>query len=174
MQDMLVRLYDLPPLQSVVARAERRGVCVRRCMPYELHVLQHWIESYFSPKWVSEATVAVCHRPPGCFIATFNSTIVGFVCVDATMRGFVGPMGVAPVWQGSGVGAALLLTALYEMRTLGYAYAIIGGVGPVDFYRKVANATPISNSSPGIYRDLLPEPQSPVTYPDACRATPPC
>ncbi len=158
MQDMLVRLFCLPPTQSFVDRTQQAGVLVRRCMPYELLTLQHWVGKYFSPKWVSEATVAVCHQPPGCFIATRDSSIVGFVCVDATMRGFVGPMGVAPEARGSGVGSLLLLTALREMCALGYAYAIIGGVGPADFYRKVAGATPIPDSSPGIYRDLLPDP----------------
>lgn len=155
MQDMLVRLYCLPSARSAVARVEQDGVCVRRCMPYELLTLQHWVGTHFSPKWESEATVAVCHQPPGCFVATRDSSIVGFVCVDATMRGFVGPMGVAPEARGTGIGTALLLTALYEMRALGYAYAIIGGVGPAEFYHRVAGATAIDDSSPGVYRDLI-------------------
>ncbi len=158
MQDMLVRLYCLPPVRRIDMCTGVDGVCIRHCMPYELRTLQHWVGEHFSPKWVSEATVAVCHQPPGCFIATRDSAIIGFVCADATMRGFVGPMGVAPGARGSGIGAALLLTALHEMRSWGYAYAIIGGVGPADFYRKVAGAIPIPDSSPGIYRDLLPDP----------------
>jgi hypothetical protein len=45
----------------------------------------------------------------------------------------------------------LTLAALAAMRASGYAYAIIGGVGPSAFYAKVAGATPIEGSTPGIY-----------------------
>jgi hypothetical protein len=41
------------------------------------------------------------------------------------------------------------------MREAGYAYAVIGGVGPnaKGFYEQVVNATEISGSEPGIYSD---------------------
>jgi predicted N-acetyltransferase YhbS len=64
-------------------------------------------------------------------------------------------MGVAGQTQGRGIGTALLLSCLHTMATLGYAYAIIGGVGPTEFYRKVVGAIEIAGSSPGIYRDRL-------------------
>jgi hypothetical protein len=41
------------------------------------------------------------------------------------------------------------------MLAQGYGYAIIGGVGPAEFYTKIAGATIIEGSSPGIYRGLL-------------------
>jgi hypothetical protein len=41
------------------------------------------------------------------------------------------------------------------MRDAGYAYAIVGGVGPADFYARVAGATPIDGSTPGIYLPSL-------------------
>jgi len=41
------------------------------------------------------------------------------------------------------------------LRELGYAYAIIGGAGPVDFYVKTLGAIPIPGSSPGIYPKKL-------------------
>lgn len=40
-------------------------------------------------------------------------------------------------------------------RAEGYAYAIIGGVGPVAFYEKCVGARVIPDSTPGIYRDFL-------------------
>jgi len=46
------------------------------------------------------------------------------------------------------------------MAGMGYGYAIIGGVGPADFYTKVAGAVEIEGSSPGIYRDRLAEGES--------------
>jgi hypothetical protein len=43
------------------------------------------------------------------------------------------------------------------MRELGYAYAIIGAPGPTDFYAKVAGATIIEGSDPGVYGQLYRE-----------------
>jgi hypothetical protein len=40
------------------------------------------------------------------------------------------------------------------MREMGYGYAIIGGVGPAEFYEKVCGATVISGSEVGVYRPL--------------------
>jgi hypothetical protein len=41
------------------------------------------------------------------------------------------------------------------MREAGYAYAIVGGAGPVEFYRKRLDALEIPGSVPGFYRDML-------------------
>jgi hypothetical protein len=41
------------------------------------------------------------------------------------------------------------------MKQQGYGYAIIGAVGPADFYAKAVGAVPIEASAPGIYRGLL-------------------
>lgn len=157
MHDMLVRLYRLPDAAPLRQRLAEQGVLVRRCHPFEAHILEAWVGQHFSRRWVSEARVAMSHRPGGCIVATQAGKIVGFVCCDATARGFIGPMGVQPGMRGAGVGKALLLAACEQMRALGYAYAVIGGVGPADFYRKSVGATDISDSSPGIYEDILPE-----------------
>ena len=73
----------------------------------------------------------------------------------STARGFFGPLGVAEAWRTKGVGAALLLQCLHAIRAHGYAYAIIGGVGPKAFYEKVVPVMEIPGSSPGIYQGLL-------------------
>jgi predicted N-acetyltransferase YhbS len=54
-----------------------------------------------------------------------------------------------------GVGKALLLACLWALREMGYVYGIIGGVGPVDFYKKTVGAIEIPGSDTGIYNDLL-------------------
>ena len=41
------------------------------------------------------------------------------------------------------------------MRANGYAYAIIGGVGPAEYYRKSVGARLIEGSNPGIYKGIL-------------------
>jgi hypothetical protein len=38
---------------------------------------------------------------------------------------------------------------------MGYAYAVIGDVGPSAFYERTVGATAIPNSEPGIYAGLL-------------------
>jgi hypothetical protein len=48
-----------------------------------------------------------------------------------------------------------LLACLYAMREQGYGYAIIGGVGPAEFYTKTVGATLIEDSTPGVYRGQL-------------------
>ncbi|MFI3243389.1 MAG: GNAT family N-acetyltransferase [Akkermansia sp.] len=153
---MLVRLYQLPCVGDLVGNLKEQGITVRPARPYETHIVAAWVGQHFSPKWVSECRVAMSHQPVGCFIATRDKKVIGFACCDATARGFIGPMGVNEECRGTGVGKALLVTALEALKAQGYAYGIIGGVGPADFYAKTVGATPIENSSPGIYEDLLP------------------
>ena len=51
-------------------------------------------------------------------------------------------------------GGALLFRCLESMREMGYAYAIIGGVGPQRYYEKVCGAFVIPGSDIGIYGSL--------------------
>jgi predicted N-acetyltransferase YhbS len=81
--------------------------------------------------------------------------VVGFACHDATCRNFFGPTGVAPEARKGGVGTGLLFACLEAMREQGFGYAIIGGVGPADYYAKTVGAVPIAGSEPGVYRGLL-------------------
>ena len=65
-------------------------------------------------------------------------------------------MGVAQAHRGKNVGSTLILEALTDMKANGYAYAILGWVGPEKFFERVVGATIIEGSEPGIYRGLLP------------------
>jgi GNAT superfamily N-acetyltransferase len=156
MIDMLARLYDLPDGREARARLAAAGCLLRRPGAYEKHLVCGWVGATFSPKWRSECEVAFARQPVACFIATRASQVLGFACYETTARGFFGPMGVAESERGSGLGKALLLLALEAMRELGYAYAVIGGVGPREFYERAVGAVEIPGSSPGIYRDILP------------------
>lgn len=149
MPDMLVKLFELPPLMDV------QGVEVRRALGAEKHVVLGWIGRYFERGWVSEADVAFSRQPLSCLIAVEDGAMLGFACYDVTRRGFFGPTGVHPDAQGRGIGKALLIAALHSMWIEGYGYAIIGGVGPAAFYAKAVGATLIEGSSPGVYRGLL-------------------
>ncbi len=156
MIDMLVRLYDLPDSTDLYQSVAGAGVTLRRARAFEKHTVAAFVRKYFSEKWVSEVEVALSRQPVVCFIATREREILGFVCFDTTQRGFFGPTGVIESARGSGIGKALLMKALEALREAGYAYAIIGGVGPKEFYAKACGAIEIPGSDPGTYVDLLP------------------
>ena len=153
--DMLVKLYELPSSDDALSRLAAAGVLVRRALPPEKHMVLDWIRSTFSAAWASEADVAFARQPVSCFIAIQGKSLAGFACHDATCPNFFGPTGVDASARGQGIGAGLLLACLDAMRHQGFAYAIIGGVGPADFYTKTVGAIPIAGSEPGIYRGLL-------------------
>lgn len=160
MSDMLVKLYDLPDVVSLVKRLTDQGIIIRTAMAYEKHHVVEWVRGSFGEGWASECDVAFSHHPVSCFIATEGGHIIGFGCYHSTCKNFFGPTGVAETKRGLGIGKALFLSCLHAMAAEGYAYAIIGGVGPGDFYARTAGATTIQGSSPGIYRDPLTKQES--------------
>jgi GNAT superfamily N-acetyltransferase len=153
--DMLVKLYELPDLAPALEPVLAAGIEIRRGLAPEKHVVIDWVRAHFGEHWASETDVAFGRQPVSCFIATENSNVLGFACYDTSARDFFGPTGVAEETRGKGVGKALLMICLHDMRAQGYAYGIIGGAGPMDFYSKVCGATPIEGSWPGVYRGLL-------------------
>lgn len=156
MIDMLVRLYALPESAPHYAAVAAKGITLRRARAFEKHSVTAFVKSHFSEKWVSEVEVAMTRQPITCFIATRERQILGFACYETTQRGFFGPTGVLEEARGLGLGKALLFQALEGLRDIGYAYAIIGGVGPKEFYAKNCGAIEIPESDPGTYTDLLP------------------
>jgi GNAT superfamily N-acetyltransferase len=94
-------------------------------------------------------------KPVSCFIAVQEGKIVGFACHDATWPNFFGSTGIEPKARKNGIGTALLLACLEDMRQRDFSYAIIGGVEPAAYYAKVVGAVAIEGSEPGIYRGLL-------------------
>jgi GNAT superfamily N-acetyltransferase len=153
--DMLVKLYDLPDSRDALARLRESGVDVRRALAPEKHKVIAWVRTNFSEHWASEAEVALSRQPVSCFIAVDHGKILGFACHDATCPNFFGPTGVEPTTRKKGIGKALLLVCLEAMRQQGFGYAIIGGVGPAEFYSKAVGAVAIEGSEPGIYKGLL-------------------
>lgn len=151
MPDMLVRLYALPDQNTIL----KEGYVVRRAAVYEKSVILQWISQHFSTQWASEADVAFSRQPIACFIALYQERLVGFACYEATCRGYFGPGGVLEAYRGQGLGTVLLLECLRSMKGMGYAYAIIGGVGPKEFYVKAVGAIEIPDSTPGIYTTPL-------------------
>ncbi|WP_018969536.1 GNAT family N-acetyltransferase [Rubritalea marina] len=157
MIDMIVNLYELPDSTALYARLSEQGIILRRANAFERHIVAAWVGEHFSPKWVSEVKVAFSRQPVSCYIATRDKEILGFACVETTAKAFYGPTGVSEAARGTGIGKALLLRSMEALKEAGYVYGIIGGVGPRAFYEKAIGATAIPNSTPGIYRDILPD-----------------
>ncbi|GGD50354.1 GNAT family N-acetyltransferase [Paenibacillus nasutitermitis] len=155
MPDMLVKLYELPEGEAPLQYTERTGVVIRRALAPELLTIAEWVEKQFNKEWRSECMVAISQSPVSCYVAVKEGRLLGFACYDATCKGFFGPTGVDEQERGLGVGKQLFLETLRGMREAGYGYAIIGGAGPTGFYEKVAGATIIEGSVPGIYKGLL-------------------
>ncbi|MDY0288113.1 MAG: GNAT family N-acetyltransferase [Sphaerochaeta sp.] len=155
MPDMLVKLYELPEMSDILSRLYGHGIEIRRAMaPDKTHILS-WIREHSSEGAAGEADVCFSHTPISLFLATRGKAIVGYACYDATAPNFFGPTRVVDSEQNKGIGKALLLKSLYALEAQGYAYAIIGGVGPQHFYEKCVGATLIEGSKPGIYKDYL-------------------
>ncbi len=155
MPDLLVKLYELPSIEKRLDALAREAITIRPAMAYEKHLVTAWVRSTFGEGWASECDVAFSRSPIACHLATREGMVLGFACHDATALGLFGPTGVTEAMRGRGVGAALLLASLHAMAGRGYAYAVIGGAGSVEFYAKVCGAVEIPESTPGIYRDRL-------------------
>lgn len=155
MPDMLVKLYELPDKAPLIRQLAEQGIVIRRALAPEKHIVKDWVLRHFRSHWESECDVAFSRQPVSCFIATEGDRMVGFGCYEATCKNYFGPTGVHPDMRGRGVGKALLLACMHAMYDEGYAYAIIGGAGPTDFYSKTIGAIPIEGSSPGVYRGML-------------------
>jgi len=157
MQDMLVKLYELPDLNELEEKMKKEKITIRRPLAAEKSLLVTWVKERFGDGWASETEVTFSYQPITSFIAVKDEKILGFACYDSAYRNFFGPTGVDESVRGLGIGKILLLKCLYGMKEQGYAYGIIGGVGPASFYEKVCNAVLIPGSNPGIYQGILSE-----------------
>lgn len=97
-----------------------------------------FVERHFGRIWRFEAA-----RAAGIVISEHDGELAGFAAYEANNRGLgtFGPTGVATNFRRRGIGRALLLAALAELRALGYANAIIPWTDALDFYARSCGAT---------------------------------
>ena len=155
MPDMLVNLLNVPDPTASIESLRAEGVIVRRAQAFEISRVREFVVSQFTTGWADEVSVGFANKPVSVYIATREGEIIGFGAYECTRRTFFGPTGVLESERGKGVGRALLLACLRGLYEIGYAYGIIGGVGPAEFYEKAVGATVITGSEPGIYTDML-------------------
>jgi GNAT superfamily N-acetyltransferase len=162
MPDYLVKLYDLPELDTAIERLSNNGCVLRRALAPEKSLITGWVRRNFSTNWADECDVSFGNHPASCFIVTREldrsniPDLLGFACYNSVFKGFFGPTGTDERARGTGIGTALLLAALHAMWREGFAYAVIGSGGAAEaFYQKVLKAVTIDGSDPGAYRGLL-------------------
>jgi predicted N-acetyltransferase YhbS len=155
--DMLVNLLRLPPVDSALEELRGAGLVVRRARPWELTAVREFVTEGFGRSWADEISAGLVRQPVTVFVALREGRLVGFAAYECTRKNFFGPTGVVERERGRGLGRALLVASLWGLRELGYAYAIIGGVGPAEFYERAVGARLIPDSSPGVYADPLRE-----------------
>ncbi len=160
MQDMLVRLLDLPDVSNEEKHLlETESIVFRKPIAPEKSLVTDWVTSNFSKNWGDEVNVAFASLPVNCFIAQREQSILGFACFECTSKNFFGPTGVLTSERGKSIGKILLIKALEALRQMGYGYAIIGGVGPASYYEKTVGAKIIEKSEKSIYENLLKQPK---------------
>ena len=162
MIDILVRLYDLDPIDDAMRRVKENGIEIRRPIGPEKNAIYRWIAEHFNEQWAGECETAFFHSPKTMYLAIRPGDTpepLGFASWDATALGFFGPTGVAEEARGMGIGNALLQCCLHAMREQGYGYAIIGSASKnaLDFYRKTLPVSSqfLEGSKPGVYKNML-------------------
>lgn len=151
MQDMLVKLYDLPKLAPELENMAAKNIIIRPSSSWEKIKAVNWVQEHYGNSWASQFEISFKTIPATNYIAIENKKMIGFAVFDSTVNNFFGPTAVLEEKQGQGIGRALLIASLTRMFENGYAYAIIGGVGPIEFYKKTVGAMVIEGSDPGIY-----------------------
>lgn len=156
MKDMLVRLIGLPDCTDLEKQlSKKENIVFRRAIAPEKHLVTEWVLAEFGEYWKSEVEVAFSRQPVSCFIAQRENEILGFACYESTARNFFGPTGTKETERGKGIGKVLLIKSLEALKEMGYVYAIIGGVGPSEFYQKAVDAKTIDGSEISIYENLI-------------------
>jgi GNAT superfamily N-acetyltransferase len=157
MTDMLVKLYNLPESGTSISNFVAPEIKIRKPMGSEKSLIVRWVRENFGESWACEMEITFSRIPLSCYVAQQDQKMVGFACYDAAALGYFGPTGVTESSRGRGIGKALLLACLLEMKRKGYGYAIIGWAGPQEFYEKAVGAMAIPDSTPGIWKDWLGE-----------------
>jgi GNAT superfamily N-acetyltransferase len=159
MPDMLVKLYEIPDDWGFVTAQLQLGITIRKPLASEKYLVVEWVRREFGEVWAAETERSLSNQPISCFIAVRPAEqgheMIGFACYASAAPDMFGPTGVLEACRGRGTGRALLLACLLEMKLKGFAYAIIGWVGPAEFYAKAAGAVIIPGSEPSIWKTWL-------------------
>lgn len=144
--NLRVPLTDNPKVtearaRELAERAKARGYEVRRVGKRERDLLLRVAAEAFAPAWAFELGRAMDQDPPAVFAAFKEGSPVAFAAHDANNSGlgWFGPAGTLTAHRGSGLGEALLLACLLDVRGAPEG-GVIAWIGPREFYAKAAGA----------------------------------
>ena len=138
------------------ALAEKAGYTLRRATAQDVEPLLRCVSTHFSRTWAFEVSRALgpemggvvaedalpLPEGPSVHVAlSLEGEPVAFAAHDGNNRGlgWFGPMGTLPAHRGKGLGEALLLACLLDVRDREEG-GIIAWTGPTHFYERVCNA----------------------------------
>ncbi|MEI3895493.1 MULTISPECIES: GNAT family N-acetyltransferase [Bacillus] len=117
---------------------------VRQANSSDFEKLASFVNEEFGERWLHSVAYGFRTYKENLpiYIAEQEEVIVGFACYDVVRgkKGLFGPMGTAKQNRVKGVGKQLLHRCLHSMKQDGYAYAIIGQAGPIEFYERNCDA----------------------------------
>ncbi|PFL17255.1 GNAT family N-acetyltransferase [Bacillus cereus] len=117
---------------------------IRKAISSDFEKLARFVKDEFGERWLKSLDYGfrTYKEELPIFIAEQGGEIIGFACYDVVRgkKGLFGPMGTAKHNRVNGVGKTLLNHCLYNMKKIGYEYAIIGQAGPIEFYERCCNA----------------------------------
>ncbi len=154
MADMLVNLLKLPEF-NVEEEAKKIDVKIFKPLAPDKYAVCDFVKELSSKAAASECDVCFSRLPVTCFVATHDEKLIGYACYDAVAKDYFGPTAVLPQYRGKGIGKLLLFKTLQAMRESGYVYAIIGSIGPREFYEKTVNAKIIDEHDSGIHQNFM-------------------
>lgn len=113
----------------------------RRAIESDQPMLSEWIAKNFGPVWSFEVQKAMAGPCRAVHLGFAGETLLGFAAADGNNQGlgWFGPAGTLPEARGRGVGEALLLRCLCDVKALPQG-GVIAWIGPKEFYRKTVSA----------------------------------
>ena len=157
MADMLVKLYPLPTAPGLEEKLRTKGITIKKALAPDMSKIVAFTEANGHPGWADEIRVCFMNQPASCYIAVKDKEIIGFGCYETTARGFFGPTLVKDSERRQGIGKALLLSCLFSLREMGYAYAFIGWPDPdaIHFYQEATGGMMIPGEGYGVYSRMV-------------------
>jgi predicted N-acetyltransferase YhbS len=141
--ELLINLYALKERHLTLPAGGR----IARVLPFEAAYVTAFIQENFpASDWAEEIADALHAPKTRVFIAIEGKKIIGFAAYDATCKDFFGPLGVAEEKRGHSYGEALTYATLLAMKEEGYAYAMVGWAGPIEWYQEKFGAIKVGNS----------------------------
>jgi GNAT superfamily N-acetyltransferase len=144
-ENLRVRDFDDPRLGDARAtelarRAVAQGYTLHRAAPDDAQLLE-FVARTFAAMWANEVKRALSGPRRAVHVALLAGQPVAFAAGDGNNQGlgWFGPAGTAPEHRGRGLGEALLLRVLADVRGLPEA-GVIAWIGPKEFYERTCGA----------------------------------